>query len=164
MEFREAEQKDVAVICELVAAAIAHMQEQGIDQWDKYYPTAEDFLSDLEENTLLVGTIAGEVAVTVTVNQTCEPEYQNGDWQHREQKYCIVHRLCVHPRHQGKGVAGQTLAYIEAEMRKRGIGAVRLDAFSQNPCAIALYTGRGYERRGVADWRKGRFYLMEKRL
>ena len=112
----------------------------------------------------MVGTIAGEVAVTVTVNQTCEPEYQNGDWQHREQKYCIVHRLCVHPRHQGKGVAGQTLAYIEAEMRKRGIGAVRLDAFSQNPCAIALYTGRGYERRGVADWRKGRFYLMEKRL
>ena len=74
MEFREAEQKDVAVICELVAAAIAHMQEQGIDQWDKYYPTAEDFLSDLEENTLLVGTIDGEVAVTVTVNQTCERE------------------------------------------------------------------------------------------
>ncbi len=47
MEFREAEQKDVAVICELVAAAIAHMQEQGIDQWDKYYPTAEDFLSSV---------------------------------------------------------------------------------------------------------------------
>lgn len=164
MEFRPARQEDIEAICEMVAAAILHMQEQKIFQWDKYYPAREDFLNDLKENTLLVGTVDGEVAVTVTVNQTCEPEYENGDWQYRDQTYCIVHRLCVHPGHQGKGVAGQTLAYIETEMRKRGIGAVRLDAFSENPAANALYTGHGYERRGIADWRMGRFYLMEKRL
>lgn len=164
MEFRPAGQEDIEAICEMVAAAILHMREQKIFQWDKNYPTEEDFLEDLQENTLFVGTIEGEVAVTFTVNQTCEPEYDDGDWRYPALTYRIVHRLCVHPRYQGKGMAGRALAYMEETLRNMGVGAIRLDVFSKNPAAIALYTGRGYERRGVADWRMGRFYLMEKRL
>ncbi len=164
MEFRQAEQADIDQICGLVASAIAHMREQKIFQWDENYPTREDFLEDLQENTLYVGVIEGEIAVTFTVNRTCEPEYEDGDWQYTEQEHRILHRLCVAPKFQGKGVAGRTLGYIEEELRRRGIGAVRLDSFTQNPVAVALYTRNGYEKRGFADWRMGRFYLMEKRL
>jgi len=164
MEFRPARQEDIDSICELVAAAIAHMQEQGIFQWDKIYPTRGDFLNDLQENTLFVGLIEGEIAVTFTVNQTCDPEYDDGDWQFPEEEYRIVHRLCVNPKFQGRGVAGRTLRHIEEELRRQKIGAVRLDTFTQNPPVIALYTGNGYEKRGFADWRMGRFYLIEKKL
>lgn len=164
MEFRPARQEDIDSICELVAAAIVHMQEQKIFQWDEIYPTREDFLKDLQESTLFVGMIEGEVAVTFTVNQTCDPKYDDGDWQYPEEEYRIVHRLCVNPKFQGRGVAGRALRYIEEELRVQKVGAVRLDAFSKNPTAIALYTGNGYEKRGFADWRMGRFYLMEKKL
>lgn len=164
VEFRRAWETDIDNICELVASAIAHMREQKIFQWDKMYPTREDFFNDLQENTLSVGLIDGEIAVTFTVNQICEPEYNDGDWQYPDEEYRIVHRLCVKPKFQGRGVAGQTLRHIEEELRRQKIGAVRLDTFTKNPSAIALYTGNGYEKRGIADWRMGRFYLMEKKL
>lgn len=164
MEFRPARETDIDDICDLVASAIARMREQKIFQWDEIYPAREDFLNDLQENTLSVGVIDGEIAVTFTVNRTCDPEYNDGDWQYPEEEYRIVHRLCVHPKFQGRGVAGLTLRHIEEELRRRKIGAVRLDTFTQNPSAIALYAGNGYEKRGFADWRMGRFYLMEKKL
>ena len=62
------------------------------------------------------------------------------------------------------GIAKTTLSHIEQELWKSNIEAVRLDAFSENPFALSLYQKAGYEKVGVADWRKGRFYLMEKRL
>ena len=76
LEFRPAQQTDIDGICALVASAITHMQEQKIFQWDEKYPTRDDFLGDLKENTLFVGTIEGKIAVTFTVNQTCDPEYE----------------------------------------------------------------------------------------
>ena len=45
-----------------------------------------------------------------------------------------------------------------------GYNSVRLDTFTQNPFAQKLYRHNGYESRGYADWRKGRFDLMEKKL
>lgn len=164
LEFRRACRTDIDGICALVASAIIHMQEQKIFQWDEKYPTRVDFLNDLQENTLSVGTIEGKIAVTFTVNQACDPEYEDGEWQYPNEEYRIVHRLCVNPEFQGRGVAGCTLRHIEEELRRQKIGAVRLDAFTQNPTAVALYTRNGYEKRGFADWRMGKFYLMEKRL
>lgn len=164
MEFRPAKREDIDEICELVAAAVTHMREQQIFQWDKIYPTRGDFLGDLQKNELFVGLIEGEIAVTVTVNRTCDPAYDDGDWQYPDEEYRIIHRLCVAPKFQGMGVAGRTLRYIEEKLRRQGVGAVRLDVFSKNPAALSLYTGKGYERRGFADWRMGKFYLMEKRL
>ena len=39
-----------------------------------------------------------------------------------------------------------------------------LSFFRENPYAQRLYHHNGYEIRGYADWRKGRFDLMEKEL
>lgn len=74
----------------------------------------------------------------------------------------MIHRLCVNPAFQKQGIAKKTLAYIESELRTEGIASIRLDAFSENPYALALYEHAGYQRVGHADWRKGRFYLYER--
>ncbi len=39
-----------------------------------------------------------------------------------------------------------------------------LDTFTENPFAQRLYLHNGYESRGYASWRKGKFDLMEKKL
>lgn len=51
---------------------------------------------------------------------------------------------------------------MEEELNAIGIHSIRLDVFSQNPHALKLYDSMGYARTGYADWRMGRFYLMEK--
>lgn len=46
--------------------------------------------------------------------------------------------------------------HIEEELRKSNVGAVRLDVYSKNPFALALYTRCGYTQMGTVDWRKSR--------
>lgn len=62
------------------------------------------------------------------------------------------------------GVGKQVLEHIEHQLLTLGYGSVRLDVFTENPYAIKLYEKAGYVKRGYADWRKGRFALMEKKL
>jgi hypothetical protein len=45
-----------------------------------------------------------------------------------------------------------------------GYNAIRLDAFRQNPVAVALYERRGYRNAGVVLFRKGPLYCYEKQL
>lgn len=57
-----------------------------------------------------------------------------------------------------------TLQLIEEYLRNKGIECVRLDAFSKNPSALRMYEKIGYRRSGEIYWRKGLFYLYEKKL
>lgn len=56
------------------------------------------------------------------------------------------------------------MRHIEQQVKKEGARAIRLDTFTQNPYAVSMYEGLGYAKRGYANWRKGSFYLMEKKL
>lgn len=76
----------------------------------------------------------------------------------------MIHRLCVSPDFQNKGIAQTTLVHIELELKSLGIKAIRLDVFCKNPYAMKLYANSGYHRVGIANWRKGKFLLMEKLL
>ena len=53
---------------------------------------------------------------------------------------------------------------IEDILRTRGIETIRLDAFSLNPIALKMYEKLGYQRVGEVTWRKGLFYLFEKKI
>lgn len=53
-----------------------------------------------------------------------------------------------------------TIDYRSANMND--LEAIRLDVFSRNPYSQRLYARAGYVQTGIADWRMGRFYLMEK--
>lgn len=162
--FRKATTDDLEQIMELVEDAIEHMETQGIMQWDALYPVMEDFAEDVNEGTLFVGTQDKKLAVICTVNQKCDDEYKVGQWQQPKKSFVVIHRLCVNPAFQNKGIAYQTMHFIETLVKEKGIEAVRLDVFSQNPYALRLYQKCGYQEVGSVHWRKGMFYLMEKYL
>lgn len=111
-----------------------------------------------------MGIISGRIASIYVLNQESDDDYINGRWEYADLPYCVIHRLCVNPDFQNMGVAGRTMKHIEAEVLKMGIKAIRLDAFTENPFALKLYHSLGYRITGYADWRKGRFCLMEKYL
>ncbi|MNN72431.1 putative acetyltransferase [compost metagenome] len=59
-----------------------------------------------------------------------------------------MHRLAVHPEVQGKGIARKLIAFAEEYARQSGYSSIRLDTYSKNTRALALYPSLGYERRG----------------
>lgn len=105
-----------------------------------------------------------EIVAVYVLNQECDEEYQNGNWNYPNARYYIIHRLCVNPKFQNQGIARQVMQHIEKELQNKGIESIRLDAFTENPYSLKLYQSLGYAITGHADWRKGRFYLMEKSL
>lgn len=164
MQYRLATKKDLDEICCLIGKAIEQMEEQGIHQWDELYPSREVFLNDIDNNTLYVATVNDKIVAVYVINLDCDDEYYECEWDNPAESACIIHRLCVSPDFQNKGIGSMVLAHIEEQVKSMGYLSIRLDVFSENPYAIRLYEKNGYEKRGYADWRKGRFYLMEKTL
>lgn len=164
ISFRMAENADMKEIMTLVQQATFAMEAGGIHQWDERYPMEEDFLEDLSQGNLYVGVKEAQIAVIFTLNSFCDEEYVKGTWMYPEEEFCVIHRLCVHPKFQNQGIAKRTLQYIEELLLDRGIQCVRLDVFRENPYAVNLYLHQGYSKVGQVTWRKGDFYLMEKKL
>ena len=164
MVYRKADINDLGEVFELVTLAIEEMERSEIHQWDDIYPAKEHLKADIETNTLSVGIQDEKIAVIYVVNNDCDEQYQNGKWQYPESEFRVIHRLCVSPEFQHRGIAKRTLSHIEDDLRGRGVCSVRLDVFSQNPYALKLYQNAGYNEVGTAEWRKGKFLLMEKHL
>jgi ribosomal protein S18 acetylase RimI-like enzyme len=168
MHYRLAEEQDIDSICDLIKSAIAEMERNNIHQWDEIYPTKEDFLDDIRKRTLYIGTADDSadstIAVVYAINKDSDEQYQNGTWTYPDAYYRIIHRLCVNPAFQNRGVAKETLTHIENTLRVSGIETIRLDVFTENPFALKLYRKNGYKETGTAHWRKGTFLLMEKHL
>lgn len=164
MEFRKATADDIEEICRLVQHAITVMDENSIPQWDDVYPTREDFLNDIHSGTLYAGTLDGTISVIFALNKCQDEAYFSADWSYRGERFCVLHRLCVNPQFQNQGVAKKALIYIEEKLLREGIESIRLDVFTKNPFALRLYEKAGYHQTGTADWRKGKFILMEKLL
>lgn len=162
LRFRAGTMEDLPEIVALAGSAVAHMEAQKIYQWDARYPTEQDFAEDIRRGELTVGHLNGSIAVVYVLNQTCDEQYRNGKWKNPEMPYLVLHRLCVDPAYQNRGLAGRTMAHIEDVVREKGIGNIRLDVFSENPSALRLYDRCGFSRVGTTEWRMGRFYLMEK--
>ena len=179
MNYRLGRLEDVEEISKMVDSAKVLMPSQGIEQWDEIYPAKEDFEDDIEKKTLYVvmdddsntesGFTESDGAVTETnlaaiyvISTECDDAYENGSWEY--DNACIIHRLCMSPDYQNKGIGKKLLNKIEDQLADMGFDSVRLDVFSENPFALRLYENNGYEKRGHADWRKGRFYLMEKKI
>lgn len=164
VKYRLALLEDIDGIMELIKNAVIEMERNNIFQWDELYPAREDFIEDIKHNSLYIGLCEGKTAVVFALNRQCDEAYKSGKWLYPNREYYIVHRLCVNCFFQNKGVGKQTMQFIERELKAKNIQAIRLDAFSENPYALRLYTHMGYSKVGDAYWRKGRFYLMEKYL
>lgn len=156
--------EDLNEIKNLIHQAILQMENKGIHQWDEIYPTQEDFINDIEAEQLYIGLNQEKMAVIYVLNQECDEDYKKGKWKDKEKPFYVIHRLCVNPLFQNKGIAKITMKHIEKEVADRWAKAIRLDVFSENPYALKLYGNFGYNRVGTVKWRKGKFFLMEKYL
>lgn len=162
--FQRAELSDLQEVVELFQRAIENMNQNNIPQWDELYPNEKILRDDIEKSQMFVGRSAGRIISVYVLSSEYDEEYNHADWQYPDASFLVLHRLCVHPDFQNKGIARRTMEQVEKQAGDSGAETIRLDAFSDNPYALRLYKGLGYHKTGTADWRKGRFYLYEKNL
>ncbi len=153
---------DIDRVTALIADVVAGLRARRIDQWDDLYPTRAVIGADLEAGTLFLAGAGRRLLGMIVLNEHQEPRYAAVDWRFVSTRCLVVHRLCVHPEAEGRGVARALMAYAETAARERGCGALRLDAFTGNSRATALYESLGYRKAGEVMFRKGRFFCYEK--
>ncbi len=161
---RLALKEDLQEISNMFKAAIKLMESQGIHQWDEIYPNEAILYDDILKKQLYLCFLDNNLASAFVLNNEFDKEYDSADWKYTNCKYIIVHRLCVNPEIQNKGFGNKTVRLIENIALKNGFEAIRLDCFTGNPFAFKLYQKLGYAVKGYANFRKGKFYLMEKSI
>lgn len=162
LHFTLAEKQDLESIFAMFSEAIDEMKRNSLDQWDNAYPNKNILEEDIDRSQLYIGIADGIIVSAYVLNQECDDQYVNGTWKYPNSKYYVIHRLCVSPIFQNKGIGRLTMLHIENEIKKIGIETIRLDVFALNTYAIRMYEKLGYTKVGCANWRKGKFFLMEK--
>ena len=136
---------ELDAILALTRSCGKHMRENGIDQWDENYQDRESILNDLNTETLFAYREDDIVLGIVVLNLSQDEEYAEINWSTSDaDRNIVVHRLAVHPDHQGKGIARKIMDFAEQFAKEERYDAIRLDTFSQNPRNQKFYTNRGY--------------------
>jgi len=161
---RKANGKDMNTVLEIFKKAINVMNTNGILQWDDIYPDEQILNEDIENNQMFLGEIDGKIVSVFVLNQECDEEYENGNWRYQRSPFAVIHRFCVNPNFQNNGIGTKTMNIIEEMLKENSIETIRLDTFSLNTYALKMYEKLGYNKVGEVSWRKGIFYLLEKKL
>lgn len=164
IRYRLGRYEDLEAITVLIQKAIKEMERHTIYQWDELYPTVSDFEEDIRKGNLYVAEEGEKIIALYVISDEADEAYHYAEWKYPNETSLILHRFCVSPSFQNKGIGKKVLMEIESQIRNRGYDSIRLDVFTKNPYAQRLYRNSGYEVRGFAEWRKGRFDLMEKHL
>jgi len=143
---RHAKISEITDILSITTACATHMIQKGIYQWNAHYPSEKVFIEDIARNELYL-LVEGKLIIGMIVISTrMDAEYAAVSWKTPNQHNIYIHRLAVHPDHQGKGYAQQLMDYAETYAKEKKYTSVRLDTFSQNPRNQRFYKARGYQQ------------------
>lgn len=139
---------EIPEILALTRACARAMISKNIFQWNEHYPSQNAFTKDIERQELYVLKQHNEIIGVVVISTLMDKEYIPIKWLTANDNNYYIHRLAVHPDHQGKGNARQLMDYAEAFAKAKQATSIRLDTFSQNTRNQRFYKARGYQKLG----------------
>jgi GNAT superfamily N-acetyltransferase len=155
---------DLTNVINIYNDVIKNMINNKIFQWDEKYPSEIILKEDIEKEQMYAGILNNEIVSLFVLNKEFDKEYLEAKWEYRNNDFIILHRLCVNVKYQNMGIGTKTMKMIEEYVKKNGIKSIRLDTFSENPYSLKMYNKLGYKKVGEANWRKGLFYICEKKI
>ena len=145
---RKATLLDIEPIIEITKACAKSMITKGIYQWNEHYPNKTAFINDVKRNELYVLDINNQIIGCVVVSTFMDEEYEPIAWLTSNENNIYIHRLAIHPKHQGLGCAQELMSFAEQFAIENNYSSIRLDTFSQNKRNQKFYELRGYKRLG----------------
>lgn len=162
-----AKESEIPEIISLTRACAREMITRNIYQWNEHYPTAEAFKKDIERGELYVLKSEDTIIGTLVISTYMDDEYHEIDWLTPSIDNIYIHRLAVHPAHQGAGHARSLMDFACNQAIDNNAPSIRLDTFSKNTRNQKFYEGRGYKKLGSIFFPKQSehpFYCYEKIL
>jgi len=156
MDIVKAQQQHLPDVLDIISSCIKHMESREIYQWDETYPDAEIIKEDIGNGHSYVMKDGGRCIAYVAINDVYEDEvplFRQVNWSLNGEKTLYIHRLCVHPDYQGRGIAKKMLGFIEDTAAKNGYISIRLEAFGGNETALKMYEKSGYKKVGESYYR-----------
>ena len=157
----------IDLIMKIIKACTNHMIKNGIFQWNDKYPSKQSFIDDINNEDLFVLKHGDKIIGCVCASLDMDAFYKQITWNTSSKKNIYLHRLAIHPDHQGQGFAQYIIKFIENFARESGCLSVRLDTFSQNKKNNHLYSKLGYKKLAKIYFRNQSdmpFYCYEKLL
>jgi ribosomal protein S18 acetylase RimI-like enzyme len=164
MDILNLKPEDRAGVWALYRSVRQRLRHEGIRQWDLFYPNRFVIDKDIRSGCLY-GIRDGErIIAAVSINRQQSSKYSQVDWADQNGSPAVLHRLAVHPDSQGRGLGKRLLRFAEYLAHSSGFTSIRLDVYSANPAALAVYERTGYQRRGDVrfPFRKAPYICMEK--
>ena len=150
---------DVDELAELYDALNDHFASRiNYPGWIKgIYPIRDTAEKAIAEGSLFVCREGGDLAGSVVLNHVPEAAYAKTVWPTRAEydEIVVVRTLAVHPRCFKKGVALRLLKFAENYAVGHEQKAIRLDVFTGNTPAIALYEKFGFRYVDTVDLELG---------
>lgn len=143
---RKANISEIDQVLAITKACGEKMKADGIFQWNEIYPNAEAFQKDFERGELYVYISENIVLGCIVISTVMDEEYKSVKWLTPNINNYYIHRLAVHPKHQGKGIARNLMDFAEELAVQKNIVSVRLDTFSKNIRNQKFYKARGYKQ------------------
>lgn len=143
---RHAKILEIPEILSVSRACALYMIQNGIFQWNEYYPSEAIFKKDISRKELYVLVHNSSIVGCITISKFMDVEYEPVQWLSQNNRNIYIHRLAIHPDHQKKGYARQLMDFAETYARDNKFISIRLDTFSQNERNQKFYETRGYRK------------------
>ncbi len=103
---RKARLTDLASIKNLTESCAIKMQENGIFQWNEYYPSLERLQNDIEQQELYLIEENQKLQGIIVLTSKMDEEYHPIKWLTPNGNNLYVHRLATNPQYWGRGYGG----------------------------------------------------------
>ena len=137
---------DIDRILEITKACAKHMINKGIYQWNEHYPNKLAFEIDVNRNELYVLEIEKIIVGCIVISTFRDEEYIPVKWLTPNKNNIYIHRLAIHPKHQGNRYAQKLMDFAEQFAIENNYTSIRLDTFSKNKRNQLFYELRGYKK------------------
>ena len=101
---RHAKILDIPEILSVSRACAHYMIQNGIFQWNEYYPSEAIFKNDISRKELYVLVHNSSIVGCIAISKYMDVEYEPVQWLSQNNRNIYIHRLAVHPDHQKKRV------------------------------------------------------------
>jgi len=164
MEIIQATGKDLIEILYLLKVCIIDMNRKGFRHWNSAYPDTDSVRDDLAAGRVFLLKDNGVCKGMLTISAEEPAEYKSINWPDTGSKPLYLHRMAIHPKWQGIGLAKMLIAFADVHARENGYTALRLDVFSPSENARQLYEKQDFREIGAfhADYQLQPYICYEK--
>lgn len=158
--------KEYLVVKKIYSAVTSDLQNKGIDQWDRFYPNRFVIKNDLKKGHLFGIKQEDELVGVIVLDTNQSKQYEKIPWKDQNGSFGVIHRLAVHPSHQGYGYGKKLLQFAIEYFKEKNLTSIRLDVYSKNPGAVTMYERAGFHETGSIRFpmRKAPYKCFEKLL